>query len=99
MPDGYSIEEHYQLGVKGHGTLGVDHWKQGKGKPPKDPSIDLYGAYKALWRTWAEHNPALMQELADVAQYHDNTLSDMFASTEISQARALAELLNEGVGL
>jgi hypothetical protein len=90
------VEEHYQLRIKDRGVLGKDHWSAGKGKPPRDTSIDLWGEYKKLWRTWAEANPDLMQELATVAkEYHDYTLSDMFASTDISQARALAELLNE----
>ncbi|AFO71104.1 hypothetical protein KEN51_CDS0329 [Pseudomonas phage vB_Pae10145-KEN51] len=37
-----------------------------------------------------------MDELRQNAKEHDNYLSDVFASTDISQARALAELLNEG---
>lgn len=37
-----------------------------------------------------------MKELRVAAQSKNNTLSDMFASTDISQARALCELLNAG---
>lgn len=97
LSDGYSIEEHYQLRVKGWGVLGQDSWREGKGKPARDASVDLYVAYKALWREWAGENPSLMRELAERALEFDGVLSDMFASGPVSQARALAELLNEGI--
>jgi hypothetical protein len=38
-----------------------------------------------------------MRELAERALEFDGVLSDMFASGPVSQARALAELLNEGI--
>lgn len=96
LPDGRTIEEAYQLDVKGHRQFSND-WRYGKGKPPLDTTKDLWVEYKALWSVWADANPDLMNELAEGASYHGNTLSDMFASTDISQARALAELLNERV--
>jgi hypothetical protein len=37
-----------------------------------------------------------MRELAGRAAENDYYLSDVFASTPVSQARALSELLNEG---
>lgn len=37
-----------------------------------------------------------MNELRQNAKDHDCYLSDVFASTDISQARALSDLLNEG---
>lgn len=95
LPDGYTIEEHYQLRCKGWGTLGVDHWRVGKGKPAKDPTTDLYAEYKDLWREWVQANPDLFAELRRLAASHGNLLSDRFATTPVSQARALAELLNE----
>lgn len=95
MPDGRTIEEHYQCDVKGYQPGGTN-WRAGKGKPALDPSKDLWVEYKALWATWARSNPELMRELAQKAIEHDYYLSDVFASTPVSQARALAELLNEG---
>jgi hypothetical protein len=95
LPDGFTIEEHYQLRIKGYGTLGVDNWRIGKGKPALDPSVDLYAAYKDLWRIWADHNPHLLKELAMLAVEKNYLLSDCFATTPVSQARVLAELLNE----
>lgn len=96
MPDGRTIECHYQCDVKGYDPGGTN-WRAGKGKPPLDSSIDLWEAYKGLWRTWAQNNPELMRELAKGAANNDYYLSDVFASTPVSQARALSELLNEGI--
>lgn len=95
MPDGRTIEMHYQLDCKKYSPGGTN-WKLGKGKPALDPNVDLWKEYKNLWRIWAINNPELMKELAINASKHDYCLSDVFASTDISQARALAELLNEG---
>lgn len=95
LPDGRTIEEAYQLDEgKGYRKFSND-WRFGKGKPPLDPSVDLYAVYKGLWRTWVLANPLLFQELRALAEKNDRLLSDRFATTPISQARALAELLNE----
>jgi Domain of unknown function (DUF4326) len=98
LQDGRSIEEAYQLDVKGYRVQG-DDWRLGKGKPPLSPmSLDeLYGRYKDLWKQWAIENPTLMTDLAHKA--NGKVLTDLFASTPVSQARALAELLNEGYEL
>lgn len=96
MPDGRCIEIHYQCDVKGYQPGGTD-WRMGKGKPALDLSVDLWEAYKQLWRVWAKANPELMRELAKGASENDYYLSDVFASTPVSQARALSELLNEGL--
>lgn len=40
-------------------------------------------------------NPTLLEELRVKAQEHDYLLTDMFASSDVSQARALADILNE----
>lgn len=53
----------------------------------------LYYEYKKLWRQWLIENPELFKELATKAQ--GKVLTDKFASTSVSQARALAELLSE----
>src|SRR5690606_9394644 len=49
--------------------------------------------YKGLWEQYLNENPDLEQELIEKAQ--GKVLTDMFASTDVSQARALSELLNE----
>lgn len=94
LKDGRSIEEAYQLDVKGYRAHGND-WRIGKGKPPL-LKVDLWPAYKSLWATWVDENPAVFADLARKAQ--NSTLTDKFASSPISQARALAELLSERLG-
>ncbi len=96
MEDGRSLECHYQLddGYKGHDPGGVD-WRLGKGKPGLDPSVNLWEAYLGLWRKWADKNMNLIEDLRIRVSAHGNVLSDMFAVTEINQARALAIILEE----
>lgn len=96
LSDGFTIEEHYQLVVKGHGVLGRDHWKKGKGKPPVSPfkGDELYRAYLTLWEQWADENPSLIEELGELANEHNGLLSDCFAhGGSVNQARALSEIL------
>ena len=93
MPDGRTIEEHYQCDVKGY-QPGGRNWRLGKGKPPLDKSKDMWKAYLNLWITWAMHNEELVLELARKVEQSNYTLTDMFASTPVNQARALAEILN-----
>ena len=94
LKDGRTIEEAYQLDVKGYRAQG-NNWRLGKGKPPLKPMSkeESWQAYKNLWRQFLEENPTLEQDLRNKAS--GKVLTDMFASTDISQARALAELLNE----
>lgn len=94
MPDGRTIECHYQCDVKGYQPGGTN-WRLGKGKPPLDRSKDMWVAYLALWDTWAHAHPDLMNELAAEAIKKNRVLSDTFATTPVNQARALAELLNK----
>ena len=91
LQDGRTIEEAYQLDVKGYRKLG-NNWKLGKGKKPLDVSIDTWKEYKNLWKIYLNENPDLVTELRELGE---TNFTDMFASTPISQARALAELLNE----
>ncbi|WP_013334938.1 hypothetical protein [Gloeothece verrucosa] len=96
LDDGRTIEEAYQLDVKGYRSSPTDKdWQKGKGKPPLlEKSTDqLWSEYKALWQQWVYENPHLMIELANTAK--GKTLTDKFATSDISQARALAEILNE----
>jgi len=94
LPDGRSIEEHYQCDVKGHDPGGTN-WKLGKSKPPNDRTIDLWAAYLNLWRQWADAHPELMDELESKVLECGGILSDRFASTNVNPARALATILNE----
>lgn len=48
--------------------------------------------YLPLWQEWARQNPELMDELR--AKSAGKTLTDQFANTRVSQARALADILN-----
>ena len=70
-------------------------WRAGKGKPPllDMTQNELWEAYLGLWRQWAIENPVLMADLALKAK--GKVLTDKFASSVISQARALCLLLNE----
>lgn len=96
LKDGRTIEEAYQLDVKGYRAEGND-WKLGKGKKPlrsisKEQS---WQEYKDLWRQFLLENPDLYNDLKEKTR--GKVLTDKFASTDVSQARALAELLNEGL--
>lgn len=96
MPDGRTIEQWYQCDIKGYAP-GGKNIRDGKGKPPLLPYPDgeLWLAYKTLWRIWAVNHIDLMGQLRAAAESKQNMLTDMFAHTNISQARALAEILNE----
>lgn len=91
MPDGRTIEAHYQCDVKKYDPGGTN-WRLGKGKPPLDPACDLWTAYLGLWQCWAAHHPDLIEDLRTKAA--GKVLTDCFASSPISQARALAHILN-----
>lgn len=52
-----------------------------------------WNEYKNLWRQYLDENPELLQELREKAK--GKVLTDKFASSDVSQARALAEILNE----
>lgn len=94
MPDGRTIEQHYQCDVKGYQPGGTN-WRLGKGKKGLDPSKDLRTQYLLLWEEWALAHPDLMDELVIKAIEKNYLLSDMFATTPVNQASALAELLNK----
>ena len=48
--------------------------------------------YLPLWQEWARQNPELIEELREKAK--GKVLTDRFANTRVSQARALADILN-----
>lgn len=93
LKDGRTIEEAYQLDIKGYRIYG-NNPMLGKGKPPLNKSKDMYAEYLNLWWEWAQDNIDLMRELYHLARANNNVLSDMFANTPVNQARALAECLN-----
>lgn len=92
LPDGRSIEHHYQVSVKGYPDM-----KVGKGKPTLNGQSRevLWQQYLSLWQQWAQHHPAEIAELKSHAEQHGRLLSDKFATSDINQARALAHILNE----
>lgn len=96
LPDGRTIEMHYQCDVKGYEPGGVN-WRLGKGKPPllKYTEEELWQRYLNLWRIWAIHHPEAMEYLQKEVNTSNCVLTDRFASTSMSQARALAQILNE----
>ena len=55
--------------------------------------FSYYVGYLPLWQEWARQNPELIEELKEKSR--GKTLTDQFANTRVSQARALAQILNE----
>ena len=51
--------------------------------------------YLPLWKEWAAQNPDLMEELR--IKVKGKTLTDRFANTRVSQARALSDILQQTV--
>lgn len=90
LNDGRSIEEHYQVDVKGYRTI-----NEGKGKPPllNKTRKQLYIEYKKLWKQYFSLNPGLLDEL--IERVDEKVLTDKFATTDINQARAITDILNE----
>lgn len=95
---GRTIESVYQHGVKQGDWITDNNKKTGA---PKDKTIikgntenDSYiEGYLPLWKEWAIQNPQLIEELRRNAA--GKVLTDKFASTKVSQARALADILNQ----
>lgn len=89
LPDGNSIEYHYQCNVKGYRSI-----REGKGKPPLRSVNNLWQEYLNLWTIWAKNHPELMDALLTLCKEYNYVLSDKFATTKNNQAAALAWLLN-----
>lgn len=70
----------------------------GESKATKEQLEDYsyYRGYLPLWQEWAKQNPELIDELRIKAK--GKTLTDQFANTRVSQARALADILNSQSG-
>ena len=93
LKDGRTIEEAYQLDIKGYRPYSND-WRYGKGKIPIDKGVDLWREYLTLWEDWAKDNTSLIEDLYLKIQPYQ-ILTDRYAWTEVSQARALAKILND----
>lgn len=78
-----------------HHLYGIYAIPDYEGKLTKENIEDFsyYIGYLPLWQEWARQNPELMSELRKNAA--GKTLTDQFANTRVSQARALAQILNE----
>ncbi len=98
LQDGRTIEEAYQLDVKGYRAV-TDRWLEGKGKQPlnRKTRAELFAEYLELWRTWAIENPALIEDLEERSK--GMTLTDRFATSDVNQAHALAVILTERAAL
>lgn len=94
LPGGRTILEVFNCDVKGYAPGGTN-WQLGHNKPALDRTVDLWEEYMKLWREWADCNPHLIEELKVLAMYHDFTLTERDASTNINAARALITILNE----
>lgn len=97
---GMTVEDAYQMVLK----------RSGKGQPPAADSPlyqdsgtqasreerSYRDGYLPLWTIWAQQNPALMDGLRNVREHGPSTLyfSDSFATTGVSQARALCDILD-----
>lgn len=106
LNDGRYIEDIYQLDIKGNGVAQSKPITN-KQNPDKS-SIQKTGSftrqvskeqswneYKNLWIQYLNENPNLLEDLKQKAK--GKVLTDMFANTDVSQARALAEILNNQV--
>ena len=94
-----TIEQIYQCDIKAY-DVGGTNWKLGKGKPSLNqyPGDQQYELYKSLWRIYLLSKPGILADLLNAATEHDHCLTDRFATGQINQARALAEILNEWTG-
>jgi len=88
-----SIEEIYQLDIKGYRKLTND-WREAKGKPPlvNKTEEELFQDYVKLWEEYFKENPNLLEEIRIKAI--GKTITDMFGVTPINQARAICYILN-----
>jgi hypothetical protein len=94
LNDGRTIEEAYQLDVKGYRAT-TSRWQDGKGKPALNGKSrrELWAEYLGLWQTYISENQVLLTELR--ASAAGKTLTDKFSTSDINQARALATIIND----
>lgn len=88
-----SIEDIYQIDIKGGEKLAPGRYSM-KGKLPEGMTPDeAYETYKNLWREWFQENPRKLQEISELTQ--GKKITDQYASSNVSQARAIYEILVE----
>lgn len=94
--NGKSIEEIYQLDIKGYRDM-VNNWMEAKGKPPlRDISEkELFEEYVELWKKYFKEHPELLEKIKKEAC--GKTITDMFGVTPINQARAITYILNREI--
>lgn len=97
---GRTIESVYQHGIKQNDWITDNNNKTGAPKSNEiihgNTSDDSYrDGYLPLWQEWAKQNPELIEDLRKKSI--GKVLTDKFTSnqTTVSQARALADILNE----
>ena len=89
LEDGRSIEEHYQVDVKGYKT-----WRDGKGKPPKDKSKNLQEEYTKLWKRYFDINPDKYEFIKEKVN-NGVKLTDQFATKNgVNQADTIMQIVN-----
>ncbi len=105
LKDGRTIEQAYQLDVKGFRSMGYtksdllkkddhgDYLIKGRSPLKNITREKLYNEYLLLWIKWAGQNPQMVQRLRRKVKNY--ILTDMFATSQINQARAWADILNE----
>jgi len=92
--DGISIEEIYQLDIKGYRGK-VKHWKEAKGLPSLIEYDDVFKEYTKLWIKYFKLHPELYDNILKEAR--GKTITDMFGVRDINQARAICYLCNNGL--
>lgn len=91
-----TIEQAYQCRIKGYDPTGKN-WRLGKGKPSLRHTNrqDLYNDYKSLWQEYFWFHPELRDHLIEILPSYEHILRDSFATSDINQARAIADILNQ----
>ena len=89
-----SIEDVYQVDIKGGEKLSAGKYSsKGPGYQGSLSQEELYAEYKKLWIQFFEENPDKLEEIAQLSA--GKKLTDMYASSDVSQARAIDEILTE----
>lgn len=98
-PKGSLIDKEGKVIVKINGKdkapisniLKIDIFRNNSSARAEVEEFSYNTAYLPLWKTWAKQNREKVNELRKKAK--DKILTDKFAGTRVSQARALAEIL------
>ena len=94
-PKGTNILYYTELNRPSHATvLGylINHKEFITNYKDRAEDFSYTEGYLPLWQEWASQNPELIEELREKSK--GKVLTDQFANTRVSQARALADILN-----